>query len=153
MRVLVIFIIIVILVLSAVVFVNFRKASDLAAIDSFAACRDAGYPVMESFPERCMTPDGRSFTSDVSPQEIFITGTITCLPHRDQEGPQTLECAYGLKTDDGIYYALSDSNSDYANLTKAGTGDRVLINGMFTPSEKGKYQSVGEITIESLSVE
>ena len=153
MRNVVIIIAVIFLILLAVVFINYREAAKLAAIRTFDDCKNAGYPVMESFPERCMTPDGRSFTADASPQEIYITGTITCLPHRDQEGPQTLECAYGLKTDDGIYYALSDSDPDYGNLTKAGTGDRVVINGIFRPSDKGNYQSAGEITIENISVE
>ena len=105
---------------------------------------------MESFPERCMTPDGRSFTADDASQEVYITGTITCLPHRDQEGPQTLECAYGLKTDDGIYYALSDPDPNYSHLTSAGTGDRVAINGLFTPSTDNKYQTVGVVVIDNI---
>ena len=153
MKILATTIAVIVVVLSAVVFFNFQKAARLASIDSFEACKIAGYPIAESFPERCMTPDGRSFTADASPQEIYITGTITCLPHREQEGPQTLECAYGLKTDDGIYYALSDSDPDFANLTKAGTGDRVVVNGIFTPSDSGEHQSVGVIMIENLSVE
>jgi hypothetical protein len=33
-----------------------------ADINSFEECATAGYPVMESYPERCMTPDGRTFT-------------------------------------------------------------------------------------------
>ena len=32
-------------------------------IDSFQACADAGYPVQESYPEVCATPDGKSFTN------------------------------------------------------------------------------------------
>ena len=32
------------------------------AIDSFEDCAAAGYPVMESYPEQCATPDGKSLT-------------------------------------------------------------------------------------------
>lgn len=35
-------------------------------VTSFEECVAAGYPVMESYPERCATPDGQSFTRDVS---------------------------------------------------------------------------------------
>jgi hypothetical protein len=31
-------------------------------IDSFEECAAAGYPIAESYPEQCFTPDGRSFT-------------------------------------------------------------------------------------------
>lgn len=33
-------------------------------IKTFAQCEDAGYPVMESYPRQCRTPDGRTFVSD-----------------------------------------------------------------------------------------
>src|SRR3989344_2189845 len=32
-----------------------------AEITSFQECADAGYPIMESFPEQCRTPDGGTF--------------------------------------------------------------------------------------------
>lgn len=32
------------------------------SISSFQECADAGYPVQESFPEVCRTPDGKIFT-------------------------------------------------------------------------------------------
>jgi hypothetical protein len=35
-------------------------------VTNFQECIDAGNPVMESFPEQCMTPEGQSFTRDVS---------------------------------------------------------------------------------------
>jgi eight-cysteine-cluster-containing protein len=31
-------------------------------INSYEECVAAGYPILESYPEQCMTPDGRSFT-------------------------------------------------------------------------------------------
>jgi uncharacterized membrane protein YdfJ with MMPL/SSD domain len=33
-----------------------------ASIDTFEDCVRAGYPVAESYPEQCFTPDGRGFT-------------------------------------------------------------------------------------------
>ncbi len=37
-------------------------------ITNFEECAAAGNPIMESYPPRCMTKDGRSFTQDVPPQ-------------------------------------------------------------------------------------
>ena len=34
-------------------------------ITSFEECVEAGYPVMESYPRQCRTPDGRTFTEEV----------------------------------------------------------------------------------------
>lgn len=31
------------------------------SINSFKQCADAGYPIQESFPERCVTPKGQVF--------------------------------------------------------------------------------------------
>lgn len=43
-------------------------------INSFEECVEAGYAVMESYPEQCSTPDGRTFTRDpeteLSPSQI-----------------------------------------------------------------------------------
>lgn len=36
-----------------------------------------------------------------------LTGTIACLPHKG-DGPHTMECAFGLKADNGNYYALKN---------------------------------------------
>jgi hypothetical protein len=36
----------------------------LEAIDSFDSCVGAGFPIMESMPEQCMTPDGRIFVNE-----------------------------------------------------------------------------------------
>lgn len=37
-------------------------------ISSFEECVAAGYPVMESYPEQCKTPDGRTFTNSANAQ-------------------------------------------------------------------------------------
>lgn len=39
----------------------------LNAIDDFAGCAEAGYPVMESYPRQCRTPDGRTFVEELAP--------------------------------------------------------------------------------------
>ena len=63
-----------------------------------------------------------------------LTGTYVCLPHKDTSGPQTLECAFGIKTDEGDYYALDLSmvSQEVPNLT---TGTRLRATGTVTPIE------------------
>lgn len=34
-------------------------------ITSFEDCQKAGYPILESYPEQCKTPDGQTFTQDI----------------------------------------------------------------------------------------
>ena len=34
-------------------------------INNFEDCVNAGYPLMESYPMRCKTPDGRTFTDEI----------------------------------------------------------------------------------------
>ena len=43
---------------------NIAKQQEMYAISTFAECKAAGYPIMESYPEQCATPDGRTFTND-----------------------------------------------------------------------------------------
>jgi hypothetical protein len=46
--------------------VNISQQQRMYAIATFEECKDAGYPIMESFPEQCTTSDGRSFTNDAA---------------------------------------------------------------------------------------
>lgn len=41
-----------------------------------------------------------------TPYRATLTGVKVCLPHKNNSGPQTLECAIGMKADSGEYYAL-----------------------------------------------
>jgi hypothetical protein len=43
------------------------QVAHIAAIDTFEECA-AKYPVMESYPEQCRTPDGRIFTAPLRQQ-------------------------------------------------------------------------------------
>ncbi|MBY0110704.1 hypothetical protein K2Y00_01730 [Patescibacteria group bacterium] len=48
-------------------------------IDSFEECAAAGYPVMESYPEQCRTPDGQLFIREI-PEENEIDQTPISRP-------------------------------------------------------------------------
>lgn len=55
---------------------NVAKQHRILAIESYADCVAAGYPIMESYPEQCATPDGRTFVNTVqeSPSGISLSG-------------------------------------------------------------------------------
>jgi hypothetical protein len=63
-----------------------------------------------------------------------LTGEVVCLPHADTSGPTTLECATGLRTETGEYYAL-----DLAVMSQQAdpleTGEKIRANGLITPVE------------------
>jgi peptidoglycan hydrolase-like protein with peptidoglycan-binding domain len=80
------------------------------------------------------------------------TGTIVCLPHKDTTGPQTMECAYGLRDNDGKYYSLKDTDPNYANIMNAPMNVAVTVTGSLTLQEDTKYQSVGVISVVSIDV-
>jgi hypothetical protein len=42
----------------------FKDQENYAQITSYTACADAGYPILETNPEQCRLPDGRTFTKN-----------------------------------------------------------------------------------------
>lgn len=137
-----------------------QKPPSPQVITNFEECAKAGYPVGESHPRQCWTPDGRHFVEELgqdpplAPEPITISGEMTCLP-KIGTGPQTLECAIGLKGEDGRHYELrnlSDHNPGHKFST---VGLRVEISGTFDPEgvtgPAGKmYDAVGAIDINSI---
>lgn len=79
--------------------------------------------------------------------EMTIEGEVVCLPHKDTDGPQTMECAFGVKLDNGTYYALSDSKEDYSNVSSLPTGKRARLTGTLKQEPSDKYQSTGTLTV------
>ena len=70
------------------------------------------------------------------PERVSIIGYWECLPHRDQSGPQTMECAFGIApegADDhhlGVHTMLMSSHPvDFP------TGTKVRVEGVLTPME------------------
>ena len=106
--------------------------------------------------DRMVPPTEPTVTTPVSistapvSTKMSVKGKVLCLPHKNTSGPQTMECAYGLQGIDGKYYALSDTDPTYANLSKLPMNENVVISGTFTPKENDKYPTVGILTIESV---
>jgi hypothetical protein len=79
---------------------------------------------------------------------ITVAGEYVCLPHKDTTGPQTQECAFGLKTDGGVYYALQFEDPATA-LGSIVTGDRLKVTGEFE-EEESIYQSIGTLSVDEV---
>lgn len=73
--------------------------------------------------------------NNFEPYQATLTGEYVCLPHRDTAGPQTLECAYGIKTEVGEHYAL-DFGADSQDPQDIIMGKKVTITGIITPIER-----------------
>ena len=80
---------------------------------------------------------------------VTITGTPTCLPHKDTNGPVTLECALGLKGDDGRYYALEDAPM---SLWQEDYTSRVKVSGILSePDSSSQYAVSGDLKVSSVT--
>jgi hypothetical protein len=96
-------------------------------------------------------------TGVVQNNSTTLTGEQTCLPHKDTSGPQTLECAIGLKADDGAYYSMDLSKVN--NGLGIDTSKRIRVTGLLTPVEAlssdhwQKYDMKGIISVDSITNE
>lgn len=55
----------------------YKRASSpvLVEVKSFEDCLDAGYPILESYPRQCKTPDGRTFAEEITPPITYNNTT------------------------------------------------------------------------------
>ena len=106
-------------------------------VDSYDECVAAGHNVLTSYPEQCVGPDGQYFTNPKA--AVTFEGVAVCLPHKNTEGPNTLECAVGIKTDDGTYYGVSGDSSRKLS-SEAGSNRRVRVSGNIEPSTDTPYK-------------
>lgn len=90
-----------------------------------------------------------------APRTMTLSGTYECLPHKDTSGPQTMECAFGLRADDGKYYAV-DFGSSADSMDRFQSGARITAEGFFVAKELlstdhwQKYNMEGIFTVERL---
>jgi len=128
------------------------KADDAWKISAFS-----GYPPAEqnTVPSSASTASPASTTTTAPPASgttITVTGKIVCLPHKDTTGPQTLECAFGLQTDAGTYYALSDTSQQPTGIAGMAGAARVEVTGTLAPHANSRYQDVGVISVTRATV-
>ncbi len=120
-------------------------------ISVFALIAGASYLSQAQRPENSK---GQSVATSTSAGPIVIRGYQTCLPHRNTDGPQTLECAFGFMDVNGTYYSLIDTDPEYRNVSGSfGDGSPLLeMTGTFEPKEDEKYKSIGIIYVTDLSI-
>ena len=75
-----------------------------------------------------------------------IEGLAVCLPHRNTDGPQTLECAIGIRDDKGIYYSLG--GNDTSMLIE--TGKRYKVSGNIEERADTRYQTAGVVRVKTI---
>ncbi|GEM_PF-7045652 len=120
-----------------------KKVLLLAAL---GLCLVLAFYVFNSYISQKRAPDVKV------PYEATITGEYACLPHRDTSGPVTLECAFGIKTESGEYYALDlGEGGDPSGVRME---EKVTLNGTITPIEYlntdhwQKYETAGIFSIK-----
>lgn len=142
----------VVLVISVIAFFVIRSLIQPATQSgptSFAECAASGRPVLDSFPEQCRLDNGVTFINTTTGGDIRVPGEVICLPHRDQSGPQTLECAFGIQASDKTNFGLSDL--DYKFLMDMETGKQYTVTGRFKANTSDIYNSLGIIEITDVS--
>jgi hypothetical protein len=117
-------------------------------ITNYEECAAAGYPILESYPEQCRIPDGKTFTrtTGTTSESITVSGTLVCLPHKDMDSPHTMECAIGIQTDDTTYYGIT---SDPYDSSLSEVRRKVEITGTLRADSRSQYNSSGIITVTS----
>ncbi len=70
-------------------------------ITSFEQCQKAGYPIEESFPEQCRTPQGQVFVADIPTGEQGCQNDLSCGQAKwcDQGVCEVIEYAYDCQQD------------------------------------------------------
>lgn len=161
----IIYVVVGLVVVAAIAVLSIFSPKEKLSMDvsSFEDCVKAGFPVMESYPRQCRTADGKHFVEVIPEQnnqikkpdeakDFTIQGMVICLPHKDTSGPQTMECAYGLRGNDGKNYSLRDTDPEYKNISTIPMNEFVIVVGKFFPKEDERYNSVGRIDITSITV-
>jgi hypothetical protein len=85
-----------------------------------------------------------------TPNMVTLTGTYVCLPAK--AGVTTADCAFGIKTDEGVYYAVNfgagaGSMADFkdgATITAQGT---LIHRADLNPDSWTKFEMQGLFTV------
>lgn len=86
---------------------------------------------------------------DALPKNVRLSGTYICLPHQRSAEVHTQECAFGLLTDDGKYYAVNFGQSaDQAALFNSGA--HVVADGFIVSKEALNSDHWKDYTMEGI---
>lgn len=112
-------------------------------------------PISSSTPTTSNTPANTPEKQPITAKTT--TGTFICLPHKNTSGPQTMECAFGLKTSDGANFALDLSSVNPQPVDLPVNGEKFSVIGTVVPIEAisstnwGNYDIQGIIKVEKYS--
>ncbi|MCR4279496.1 MAG: hypothetical protein NUV78_02025 [Candidatus Zambryskibacteria bacterium] len=100
-----------------------KAVAPVVVITTFGECRDAGYPIMESYPEQCRTPDGRNFIRGISDPIIPPNNT------GGGNGGSPVTCTMdAMQCPDGSYVGRSGPKCEFVCPTPAsGSGVRGIV--------------------------
>lgn len=70
-----------------------KGETEKKTIQSFIDCIEAGYPVLESYPRQCQTPDGKSFSEDIgnAPEKQDLIQLNSPRPNEEVTSPLIIE--------------------------------------------------------------
>jgi hypothetical protein len=138
---------------------RYELSGTVVEVTSVDSAPVSTYPVTLTFEKRGETwlivSVAKGATSAL-PAAATITGTSECLPHRNASGPQTMECAFGLKEEGtGKHYALDLRATNQLDVP---TGQRMSVTGTLVPANQlntdmwQKYDIVGIIAVTKVEL-
>jgi hypothetical protein len=107
-----------------------------------------------TLPGHSTVPAGSSQKSEEkpldSPSQVIKVGVMICLEPVQTDGPQTMECAFGLREDDGTTYGLR--SEEPMLIGSVPTGQRIQVTGtLVSPSKvSDKYDTRGTVDVQTL---
>jgi hypothetical protein len=97
---------IVVIVILIGIYIYFRNnQQQYLAVGNYEQCIAAGYPILDTYPQQCKTPDNRTFTNPNQPP-LTATSTATSTP----TGTSTPDGATGTSTSNLITVSNVSSN-------------------------------------------
>lgn len=111
----------------------------LLVIICVGAVAFGGYMAYQKYQENNQPPKKETVT---------LEGEIVCLPHKNTDGPQTLECAAGLQTDEGKRYGLSTSDPASPLTAAVGSKKHAVVTGALEPAGESNYDIQGIVAVE-----
>lgn len=81
---------------------------------------------------------------------VSYEGSIGCRPAKDTEGAVIALCSFGLKTEEGKWYALRDADGT-SDITSYEPTDRVMVTGTLSSAPSDAFKA--EATIEVSNIE
>ncbi len=132
------------------------KTAIPSQITSFEECSWAGYPILQTYPEQCKTPDGKTFTKQNSqPLQSGITGFVllgpTCPVERIPPVPgcsdRPFQTDLTVTTPDGITVVQAFSSDVNGKFSVALQPGEYVIQSIATAKIHPRCSSQGTIQV------